>query len=102
MAKSAKSAAESHADAVPTAEANGEARGKKTVCPVTREQFAEEARPLMANVGGTPIGVPVKEFSTGSLGWYQQGKITIDLGGVPVVCQCAISLQIVGSKELAS
>ncbi len=73
--------------------------GKKTTCPVTREQFASGAKPLMANVAGTPVGVPVKEFSTGSLGWYQQGKVTIEVAGVPVVCQCSISLQIVGSKE---
>lgn len=82
-----------------SAEGNGKVT-KKTTCPVSREQFGKAAKPLVANVGGTPIGVPVKEFSTGSLGWYQQGKVTIDLDGVPVTCQCAISLQIVGSKEL--
>ena len=77
-----------------------EPKAKKTTCAVTRAEFRKAAKALVANVGGTPIGVPTKEFSTGSIGWYQQGKITIDLDGVPVTCQCAISLQIVGSKEL--
>lgn len=73
----------------------------KTTCPITKEQFRKAARPLLANIEGQPQAVASKEFSTGSLGWYQQGKVTLMVDGVPVTCQCSISLQIVGSKEAA-
>jgi hypothetical protein len=42
----------------------------------------------------------VKEFSTGSLGWYLNGKTTIEVGGTPVSVQIGMNLTIVGSKEL--
>ena len=42
----------------------------------------------------------VKEFSTGSLGWYLNGKATIDVGGTSVTVQIGMNMTIVGSKEL--
>jgi hypothetical protein len=42
----------------------------------------------------------VKEFSTGSLGWYLNGKTTVEVGGTPVSVQIGLNLTIVGSKEL--
>jgi hypothetical protein len=42
----------------------------------------------------------VKEFSTGSLGWYLNGKTTIEIDGKPVAVQIGLNLTIVGSKEL--
>jgi len=47
-----------------------------------------------------PLQAEVKEFSTGSLGWYLNGKTTIDVGGTPVSVQIGMNLTIVGSKEL--
>jgi hypothetical protein len=41
-----------------------------------------------------------KEFSTGSLGWYLNGKTAIEIDGVPVSVQIGLNLTIVGSKEL--
>ena len=38
----------------------------------------------------------VKEFSTGSLGWYLNGKTTIDVDGTPVSVQIGMNLTIVG------
>jgi hypothetical protein len=52
------------------------------------------------NEDSEPIAVPVKEFSTGSLGWYLNRKIEIDVGGVKVPVQVGLNLTIVGSKEL--
>jgi hypothetical protein len=42
----------------------------------------------------------VKEFSTGSLGWYLSGKTSVSIGGTPVSVQIGLNLTIVGSKEL--
>jgi len=74
--------------------------GKKTTCPITREQFRTRARPITITIGDIPTPVPTKEFSTGSLGWYLNGKTIIDIGGTPVQVQMGLSLTIIGSKEL--
>jgi hypothetical protein len=42
----------------------------------------------------------VKEFSTGSLGWYLNGKVSVEIDGRPVAVQIGMNLTIVGSKEL--
>ena len=73
---------------------------KKTTCPITRPQFRTNAKPIKVMVGEAPLVAEVKEFSTGSLGWYLNGKTTIDVGGVPVAVQIGMNLTIVGSKEL--
>ena len=75
---------------------------KKTVCPISRADFKAKAKPVTIkfNDDDDPIAVPVKEFSTGSLGWYLNRKIEIDVGGVKVPVQVGLNLTIVGSKEL--
>ena len=42
----------------------------------------------------------VKEFSTGSLGWYLNGKTIVKVGDKPVTVQIGLNMTIVGSKEL--
>jgi hypothetical protein len=72
----------------------------KTTCPITRSQFHESARPVTVVINGVPLLAEVKEFSTGSLGWYLNGKTTIQVGDTPVPVQIGMNLTIVGSKEL--
>ena len=72
----------------------------KTSCPITRHQFHESAKPVTVVVNGIPLLAEVKEFSTGSLGWYLNGKTTIQVGDTPVPVQIGMNLTIVGSKEL--
>jgi hypothetical protein len=72
----------------------------KTNCPITRADFRAKAKPVNVTVNGVPLSAAVKEFSTGSLGWYLNGKTTIDIGGTPVSVQIGMNLTIVGSKEL--
>lgn len=73
---------------------------KKTTCPVTRAEFREKAKPVTVMINGIPLQAEVKEFSTGSLGWYLNGKTMIDVGGTGVSVQIGMNLTIVGSKEL--
>jgi hypothetical protein len=74
---------------------------KKTSCPINRAEFRERAKPLPVSINGQPpLLAEVKEFSTGSLGWYLNGKTTIDLGGTMVSVQIGMNLTVVGSKEL--
>src|SRR5947199_9472112 len=73
---------------------------KKTNCPITREQFRSRARPVTITVCDVPMVVPTKEFSTGSLGWYLNGKTVIEIDGTPVQVQLGLNLTVIGSKEL--
>jgi hypothetical protein len=73
---------------------------KKTTCPITRGQFRTKAKPVTVSIGNTPQVAEVKEFSTGSLGWYLNGKTTIEIDGTPVAVQIGLNLTVVGSKEL--
>jgi hypothetical protein len=77
-----------------------ETMAKKSSCPVTRSQFRETAKPVTIIVGDVPMVVPTKEFSTGSFGWYLNGKTTIEIGGTPVQVQLGLNLTVIGSKEL--
>src|ERR1041384_4361945 len=72
----------------------------KTTCPISRKQFVEGAKPVEVNINGVPLIAEVKEFSTGSLGWYLNGKTTIRVGETAVSVQIGMNLTIVGSKEL--
>ena len=73
---------------------------KKTSCPITREQFREGAKAVSVVIAGSTMLAEPKEFSTGSLGWYLNGKTVIEINGVAVSVQIGMNLTIVGSKEL--
>jgi hypothetical protein len=73
----------------------------KTVCPITHADFRAHAKPLTIKIDGADFHVPTKEFSTGSLGWYLNGKTTVEINGKRVQVQIGLNLTIVGSKELA-
>jgi hypothetical protein len=70
-----------------------------TVCPISREQFRLKARPIKVIINGREHDAEIKEFSTGSLGWFLSGKITLEVDGVRVPVQVGLNLTIVGSKE---
>ncbi len=72
----------------------------KTTCPISHKHFKDNAKPIQITINGVPLMAEVKEFSTGSLGWYLNGKMSIDVGGTPVSVQIGMNLTIVGSKEI--
>jgi hypothetical protein len=74
---------------------------RKTNCPISRQDFRTNAKPVTITINNVPLQAEVKEFSTGSLGWYLNGKTSIDVGGTLVSVQIGMNLTIVGSKELA-
>jgi hypothetical protein len=67
---------------------------------VTRAEFRHDAQPVQVTINGIPMTAEVKEFSTGSLGWYLNGKANIKVGDKSVSVQIGMNLTIVGSKEL--
>ena len=72
----------------------------KSTCQVTRAEFVNDAKPVEVVINGIPMTAEVKEFSTGSLGWYLNGKANIKVGEKSVSVQIGMNLTIVGSKEL--
>ena len=72
----------------------------KTTCAITRAEFHQHAKPVEITIAGTPMLVDVKEFSTGSLGWYLNGKTPVKVGDKMVNVQIGLNMTIVGSKEL--
>ncbi len=73
---------------------------KKTTCTISRAQFRAGAKPIDVTIGDQKFVAEVKEFSTGSLGWNINAKITLEVGGVRVPVQVGMNMTIVGSKEL--
>ena len=78
-----------------------EAMAKKSICPITRSQFRDRAKPVTITIHDVPMVVPTKEFSTGSFGWYLNGKTVIEIDGKSVQVQLGLNLTVIGSKELA-
>jgi hypothetical protein len=73
---------------------------KKTTCPISRADFRAKAKPVTVTIGNVSQMAEVKEFSTGSLGWYVNGRTTLEIDGTHVPVLINASLVIVGSKEL--
>lgn len=72
----------------------------KTTCPVSRQQFKDQAKPVKVVIEGNEFTAEPREFSTGSLGWNINSKITIKVGDTPVTVQVGMNLTVVGSKDL--
>lgn len=73
---------------------------KKTSCTVSRQQFRENAKPLTITVNGREFIAAPKEFSTASLGWNVNDKMTVMIGDMAVALQVGMNLTVIGSKEL--
>jgi hypothetical protein len=71
-------------------------------CPITPEQFRAGARAVTVVIGDEKKTALVKEFSTGSFGWFMNEKIVLEvmIDGKPVhvKVQANVNLTIVGSK----
>ena len=73
----------------------------KSNCPLSLAQFLEKAEPLKIGINGQEMLAEVKSFSTGSFGWYLNGKMAMSVDGKMVSVQIGMNLTGVGSKEAA-
>src|SRR5260221_14230643 len=71
----------------------------KSPCPISKTQFLDKAEPVKITIGNQEIVADKREFSTGSFGWYYNGKTTITVDGKPLSIQVGLNLTVVGSKE---
>jgi hypothetical protein len=72
----------------------------KTACPITRNQFTTAAKPVVVNIANQPLNASPKQFSTNSVGWFANGKVSLLVDGVPCMCQVSLNITVIGSKEL--
>ena len=73
----------------------------KSACPLSLAQFLDKAEPLKISIQGQEMLAEVKSFSTGSFGWYLNGKVVVPIDGKSVSVQVGMNLTVVGSKEAA-
>lgn len=71
----------------------------KTTCPITLSQFLAKAEPMKITINGQDMLAEVKQFSTGSFGWYMNGKLALQIDGKMVSVQIGMNMPIVGSKD---
>jgi len=71
----------------------------KTTCPISRADFLAKATPLKIDINGSAMVAEPREFSTGSFGWYVNGKTTQVIDGKTISVQVGMNLIVVGSKE---
>jgi hypothetical protein len=64
-----------------------------------RADFLKHARPVSVKIGDFPLAALVKEFSTGSIGWYATAKAPIEVNGQVVMVQVGLNLTVIGSKS---
>lgn len=70
--------------------------------PMTHEEYQaavmKQSGIVPATINGMPVVVPFKKFSTGSVGFYTNGKVTLQIGDKMVEHQMGITLTAIGSK----
>jgi hypothetical protein len=72
---------------------------EKRVAPLSKADFVAKAKPLSMVIDGRPMVAAVKEFSTGSFGWYINGRTDIVIDGKTVPVQVSANLTVIGSKN---
>ncbi len=71
----------------------------KSPCPVSLSQFLEKAEAVKVVINGQEMLAEVKSFSTGSFGWYINGKTVVTVDGKALSVQIGMNMTVVGSKE---
>lgn len=77
---------------------------KASKCPFSRKELSDlvasgKVPPLEIKVGTQTVNAEFRQFSTGSFGFYFNGKVPTSVDGKAVSLQVGANLTIVGSKE---
>lgn len=70
-----------------------------TQCMVGRKAFQDNAKQQTLVIGNSSVPADPKEFSTGSFGWYANGRVTLTVDGQKVECMVGCTLTVIGSKD---
>ena len=71
----------------------------KVPAPVSKTQFMEKAEAVKIVLNGNEMLAERREFSTGSFGWYLNGKTVIEVDGKAISVQIGANFTVVGSKD---
>ena len=66
---------------------------------MTKSTFTTTAQPIAVTVAGQSLVATPKQFSTGSVGFYVNGKVPVRIGDQTVMLQISGSFAAIGSKE---
>ena len=66
---------------------------------MTESKFLSSGKALEIDVDGNILRGEPRSFSSGNLGWYLNGKVPIDVGGVTVWAQVGMNVTIPGSQS---
>lgn len=68
---------------------------------MTKTEFVETVPAIEVLIGGKPVEVDVREFSTGSVGFRFDGKVPYTLpDGTKGELSCSGNLVLIGSKKM--
>ena len=70
----------------------------KKICAISKTDFLASAKPLEITINGVPMSAEIKEFSTGSFGFYINGKMNVKIGEKSVPVQIGANFTVVNSK----
>ena len=76
-------------------------RVAKAVVQIGKDVFLGRAKGIVVPIGMGSVYLSPREFGTGSLGWYGNGKAIVDVDGVPLNCQVGFTITVIGSKPVA-
>lgn len=104
MAKTEKTAPipPTSASAQAAAAEQAAAQPKKRTLTITREEFAEHAKPMTFTCvehPGISFTIKPREFSTGSYGWRNNDKFDVEINGKDVSVQIGANFMVIGSKK---
>jgi len=62
--------------------------------------LAAKLQPVLVQIGGQTVTANPKAYDPAkSVGWFASGKVTVDIDGVPTVCQFGGNLTVIGTKQ---
>jgi len=71
----------------------------KKACPIKKKDFLSGAQSMTVEVAGQTFDLSPRSFSSGSVGYYATGKVSVVVDGVVVPLQLGLNLTVIGSKE---
>jgi hypothetical protein len=69
--------------------------------PITKEEFVKDGKNFQVEIAGNTIVLELVEFSTGSLGWRANAKVSVKVGDKVLPAQLGLNMTIIGSKPLS-
>lgn len=80
------------------AKAQKDEDGEKS-CPITKKQFKDNAEGIPIKIAGQDYMLQVKEFSSGTFGWFVNGSFKVIIDGTEVRVPFQVQAYVPHSKE---